>query len=391
MKIVDVCAFYSERGGGVRTYIEHKLAAGPKLGHEIVIVAPGREARTVKYGEGARIVYLPAPRFPLDGNYRYFNDMAALHDALDAERPDLVEASSPWRSAVMVAQWQGATKRALVMHADPLAAYAYRWFEPFAAQPAVDRRFGWFWRHLLGLDAEYDTVVCASASLSRRLDEGGLRKVVTLPMGVEPGIFSPTLRDSALRAEMLTLCSLPPEAVLLIGVGRHGPEKRWPMVIDACVAAGYDLPVGLVLIGAGRERAKVKRTVAGNPHIQLLNPVSDRRLLARMMASADALIHGCESETFCLVAAEARASGLPLIVPDRGGASDQFREGEGRIYQAGNTAEAADAIRRLITEGITEARDRTTRRAALVRTMDQHFQALFDHYASITAIRTEAA
>lgn len=391
MKIVDVCAFYSERGGGVRTYVERKLAAGPRLGHEIVIVAPGREARTVAYGEGARIVYLPAPRFPLDGNYRYFNDRALLHEVLDAEQPDLVEASSPWRSAEMVAQWQGPAKRALVMHADPLAAYAYRWFEPIAGQPAIDRGFAWFWRHLLRLDAGYDTVVCASVNLAQRLSEGGLRRAVTLPMGVEPGIFSPILRDPALRTEMLALCSLPPEAVLLIGVGRHGPEKRWPMVIDACMAAGYDLPVGLVLIGAGRERAKARRTVAGNPHVQLLNPVTDRPLLARMMASADALIHGCESETFCLVAAEARASGLPVIVPDRGGASDQFRECEGQIYQAGNAAEAADAIRRLIAGGIAEARERATRHAARVQTMDQHFQALFDHYASITTLSREAA
>ena len=36
------------------------------------------------------------------------------------------------------------------------------------------------------------------------------------------------------------------------------------------------------------------------------------------LASADALVHGCEAETFCLVAAEARASGTPMIVPDRG-------------------------------------------------------------------------
>src|SRR5690606_2458914 len=46
VKIVDVCAFYAPRGGGVRTYVERKLAAGPRFGHEIVIVAPGAEYRT---------------------------------------------------------------------------------------------------------------------------------------------------------------------------------------------------------------------------------------------------------------------------------------------------------------------------------------------------------
>ena len=65
----------------------------------------------------------------------------------------------------------------------------------------------------------------------------------------------------------------------------------------------------------------------GNPHVRLLEPTTDRPALARMMASADALIHGCEAETFCFVAAEALASGLPLIAPDRGGAADLARAG----------------------------------------------------------------
>ena len=57
MKIVDVCAFYAPRGGGVKTYIEHKLREGPARGHEIVIIAPGEEDRIEQYGPLARIVW----------------------------------------------------------------------------------------------------------------------------------------------------------------------------------------------------------------------------------------------------------------------------------------------------------------------------------------------
>lgn len=129
MKIVDVCAFYSPQGGGVRTYIEQKLRIGPQLGHEIVVIVPGEEHAIVERGPGASIVTLPSPRFPLDRKYGYFADEAALHAALDAQKPDVVEVSSPWRSPAMVARWQGNARRSLVMHADPLSAYAYRWFE----------------------------------------------------------------------------------------------------------------------------------------------------------------------------------------------------------------------------------------------------------------------
>jgi alpha-1,6-mannosyltransferase len=40
MRIVDVCAFYTPAGGGVKTYVRHKMLAGPARGHEIVILAP---------------------------------------------------------------------------------------------------------------------------------------------------------------------------------------------------------------------------------------------------------------------------------------------------------------------------------------------------------------
>ena len=66
MKIVDVCAFYTPMGGGVKTYVERKLAAGPATGTEIVILAPGKDHGVQHHGPNARIVTLPAPRFPLD-------------------------------------------------------------------------------------------------------------------------------------------------------------------------------------------------------------------------------------------------------------------------------------------------------------------------------------
>lgn len=391
MKIVDVCAFYAPRGGGVRTYVERKLAAGPRFGHEIVIVAPGAEYRTEIRGEGARIVYLPAPRFPLDRNYRYFDDAQLLHRTLDAERPDIVEASSPWRSADTVAQWQGAARRALVMHADPLAAYAYRWFEPLASRPAIDRGFDLYWRHLRKLDQGFDAVVSASESLSLRLRAGGLQRVTTQPMGVEPGIFDPGLRDERLRERLLARCRLAPDATLLVGIGRHAPEKRWPMVIDACVAAGYHRPIGLLLVGDGRDRRKILRHVGANPHVQLLSPIADRHMLARLMASADALAHGCEAETFCMVAAEARASGLPLIVPDRGGASDQARAAGGMLFAAADAAAAADAIGRFAAADPVARRLPALAGARETRTMDRHFEELFALYGAMATPERRAA
>ncbi len=383
MRIVDVAAFYSPQGGGVKTYIDRKMKAGPAAGHEIIIIAPGDSNRVEEYGPGARIIFLDEPKFPLDRKYHYFRNDIALHAAITAAEPDIVEASSPWRSARHVGEWPGLAPRVLIMHADPMSAYAYRWFGKIASRKTIDKRLDWFWNHLVQLDAMFDATITAGQALTDRLVEVGMTNVITNPMGVADTVFSPGHRDAGLRARMLDRCELPEDATLLLAAGRHAPEKRWPMVIDAVTAAGASAPVGLILIGDGRERAKVARAAAQNPHVQLLAPISDRLELARLFASADALIHGCEAETFCMVAAEARASGLPLIVPDGGGAADQARLSGGWTYAWGDAASAVEAILAFIASDRVAAATTARSNSSSVRTMDEHFHDLFAFYETL--------
>ena len=391
MKIVDVCAFYTPEGGGVKTYIERKLKIGATMGQEIVIIAPGAENRTEYRPEGGRIIYVESPRLLVDRRYRYFADAKAVHQVLDAERPDIIEASSPWRTASIVADWPGQAHRALIMHADPLAAYAYRWFGSMGSRNAIDQHFDFFWRYLRRLGRSFDCVVSANTNFSARLINGGVEGVRTIPMGVDPGIFSPDRRNLGIRAALLKRCSLPQNALLLLGVGRFSAEKRWAMVIDASIAAGHRRPVGLVLIGDGRDRSKLIRHIGGNPHIHIVAPIRDRSLLADVIASADALIHGCEAETFGLVAAEAVASGLPLIVPDEGGSSDLVTAATGENFAFGNTVTATEAIHRLADRNAYELRSATLAAAITAPTIDDHFAELFQQYNLLGADRRKVA
>lgn len=386
MHIVDISALYSPTGGGIRTYTRHKLRAAVRLGHELTVVVPGTDDTVETFGPKARLVNVPSPRFPLDRSYFYFDSNASIHGALDRWRPDFVEASSPWGSATAVAEWQGTAPRALIMHAEPLSAWAYRWFEGVASHKTIDRGFDWFWRHLRRLDAVFDLVVSAAPSLTERLVGGGMHRVETIPMGVEPGIFSPAHRDPALRARLLARCGLPEDATLLLGSGRFSPEKRWPMVIAGAEAAGYDRPLGLAIIGDGHARASVVRAAGENPHVQLLAPLSDRAEFARLMASADLLVHGSSAETFGMVQAEARASGLPMVVPDSGAAFDQLVRGQGLAYVTGDAASAASAIGAAIDQ-LPALRAAATAAAPAVRTMDRHFEALFAAYEGIATRR----
>lgn len=384
MRIVDVAAFYTPYGGGVKTYIDRKMIAGPLAGHEIICIAPGPANKVEERGPNARIIYLKDPAFPLDRKYHYFRDVEALYATLDELQPDIVEVSSPWRSARLIGEWPGAAPRTLIMHADPASAYGYRWFGGIASRETIDRMGSIYWQHLQHINSLFEaTVTIAGDHQLNSLRDAGLHHLKPIPMGVEPGIFSPTLRDEAFRARLLERCDLPPDATLLLGAGRHGPEKRWPMVIEAVTAAGAKAPIGFVLAGDGRDRARVERAAARNPHIHLLSPVTDRHEFARLMASCDALVHGCEAEVFCTVGAEARASSLPLIMPDLGGGADHARLSEGWIYKSADKASLAEAILDFAATPKEPVRERALFHAQHVRTVDEHFTDLFAYYETL--------
>ena len=54
MHIVDVAEFYAPLGGGVKTYIDAKLAFGHQNGVKVSVIAPGPEDR-VERREGGQV------------------------------------------------------------------------------------------------------------------------------------------------------------------------------------------------------------------------------------------------------------------------------------------------------------------------------------------------
>lgn len=388
MRIVDVAEFYSPTGGGVRTYIDRKLEAAAQLGHELFVIAPGPQDAFEQRQAGG-VIHVRSPKLPFDANYHMFWDAGPVHRWLDRLAPDLVEASSPWRGAWIVARWRAPVPRAMFMHADPVASYPQRWLAPFASPQRIDQLFAWFWRYLRQLTGRFASVVTGGPWLADRLTGQGIDAVASVSLGIDREAFSPDMRDAGLRSRLLAACNCPDEARLVLGVGRFHPEKRWPMVIKAVKRARCAAPLGLVLIGDGIDRARVARAAAGDPHVHILPPIRDRTLLAAHLASADALVHGCESETFGLIPAEAMASGLPVVGPDRGGFAHIARLETCEIYRAGDTVAAATAIERLFARDPLALKSAAIKASVGVRRDIDHFAELFEHYGAVAAgVRT---
>ena len=388
MRIVDVAEFYAPKGGGVRTYIDAKIEAGNAAGHEIVIIAPGPEDRTDVRGR-SRIIWVKAPILAVDKRYHVFWAEAPVHALLEAEQPDLVECSSPWQGARIIAHWQSkqgqATPKVLFQHADPVASYPQQWFGGRLSVESIDKLFGFYWRYLRGVAKGFDEIVVGGPWMAERLHAQGLPMPIPVPMGVDTTTFTPQRRSAALRAQLLADCGLGPDATLLVGVGRHHIQKLWPLAIDAVGRAqATGANIGFVQIGDGMARKAVERAAAKVPHVVLKGHVGDRDTLASMLASGDALLHASSSETYGLAVAEALAAGLPLIAPAGGAVLDLLSPEWSESYTPHGAGDAAAAIGRFLR------RDRDAMAAAAARAgatvvgdSDAHFKRLFATYARL--------
>ncbi len=106
MKIIDVAEFYTDQGGGVKTYINQKLAAAERLGHEMIVIAPGRKSGEEER-HGGRVIWVRGPRLPFDPRYVILWRQKEVHKILDRENPDIVEGSSAWTGGFFAGSWKG--------------------------------------------------------------------------------------------------------------------------------------------------------------------------------------------------------------------------------------------------------------------------------------------
>ncbi len=402
MKIVDVTEFYSERGGGVRSHLTTKSHVLCQLGHDQITVAPGprdEDAEVYRAKEGSssgrfgrppRVIRIAGPSLPYDPTYHLLGRLDKIRAVVRRERPDVLEVHSPYlaMAGALSVPRSDVGIRTFWWHADFIDTYLRVMIERRASSRVADVALAPVWRAVRGLLGACDVTFSASKWQTAKLESHGIERVRHISFGVEKRIFAPSARSEARRRELFGSDRAPPEATLMIGVGRFAVEKRWDVVLDAFAevrAGGVD--ARLVLFGDGPERPALEAKVAGRDDVRFFGFEKDRAALASALASADVLVHGCPYETFGLGVAEAMSCGLPVVVPDEGGASENVDRTSGEIYPSLDAHACAAAIVRLLARDKGELRARALVAAKKIGTVEDHFEAVLDAYRELLAQR----
>jgi len=386
MKIVDVAEYYAEGGGGIRTYIQAKLRAAEKHGHEMVVIAPGRENK-IEHKMGGVIRWIKGPAMPFDDRYGVMWNAKAVHRALDEEAPDVVEASSVWAGGQFASRWKGDAVKTLIFHQDPVAVIPHTYLDQYMTRDRVDSLFLPIWAYLRRISRKFDATVVSGTWLGERLSSFNVHNPIAVPFGIDKGFFRPERRSASVKKELLAMCGLEPDATLLLVVSRFHPEKRLDVLFKAVGILQETRPVGLVVYGAGKMPTKAQKVADANPHIVLAGYTKDRDELANIYASADAMIHGSAAETFGLGVAEALCSGLPVVAPSVGGAADLVKKGSGALYEPGDPQACVDETLNVLGTPREDILSGTAHASTTIHTVDQHFEGLFELYERLVRER----
>jgi len=391
MKILDLGEFYSERGGGVRSYLGALLDAAGVRGHEVVVLVPGPRDSDESV-PGGRIIRYRAPKMPYDGSYHFPLRVDLMRRYVKMLRPDVLQLSSPYLPWLAASQLRVPVK-SYVYHSDPIGAYvepvAARWL-PGALRRSVESA-AWSW--IRRVCHSCDVTVVSGEWLRSQLIAQRIAGVTCLPFGIEHDAFGPEHRSSELRAELLGPYRDQPEASLLLVGGRLALEKRQAALIRACGVLARSRPIAVVILGDGPERERLSRLAHEHlPVYRLLPFTRDRAEYARLLASADALVHGSACETYGFLLVEALASGTPIVAPNAGGAAYVADASAAELYPVNADAfDIAAAIGRVLSRSRTDTQQAALAAARRHPTKQRHFDALFERYAELLGQRRQSA
>lgn len=367
MRVAVVAESFLPQANGVTVTVMRLLDYLAERGDEVLVLAPtpGRGKNAVDTYAGAEVRRFKAVPLPGYAEMRLSTPlMRTLEEHLRYFSPDVVHLAAPfvlgWQ-AIGAAQTLGLPSVAVYQTEAPTYAkrYKVKQIEPL------------LWKRVTDIHRRATLSLAPSSYACQQLIDRGVHRVAVWPHGVDRDWFTPAKRDEALRMSVAR-----PDEVLVGYVGRLAREKQ---VEDLAVL--QTMPnVRLVVVGDGPRRDHVVKVLK---HATFTGHLGGEDL-PRLMASLDVFVHTGEMDTFAQTIQEAKACGVPVIAPARGGPIDLVEHGvTGFLYKPGDL----QAMKRHVTElvedaGLRQQMGRAARASTEHRTWDAVNDQLIRHYTN---------
>jgi glycosyltransferase involved in cell wall biosynthesis len=301
---------------------------------------------------------------------------------LDKHQPDVIHISTPGPVGLVgyIAAKMLRVPVLGVYHTD-FPAYVDHLFEDQGFTWMTQKFMHWFYKPFWAIFTRSEDYVDALETLGLERE-----RCLSLQPGVDTQTFNVRHRDESYFPGLGATGSLVKESsrpgtARVLYVGRVSLEKNLPLLVkvwkqvDArCRERGLDAE--LVIVGDGPYRAEMERELRGTRSRFLGFRYGSE--LSAIYASSDLFVFPSTTDTLGQVVMEAEASGLPVIVTDKGGPQEVVRHGEtGFVLSPDKPEQWAAQIERLIADGASR---RSMGERAYEAMQPLSLEASFEHF-----------
>ncbi|MCX7018850.1 MAG: glycosyltransferase [bacterium] len=204
-----------------------------------------------------------------------------------------------------------------------------------------------------------DTIIAPSDDIKRMLAGRGVKTPVrVIPSGIDLSRFASA--DRAPNKRIRERHAIPPDAPVLLFVGRLAHEKNCAFLLNAFELISRDAPQArLVLVGSGDAEEELRAAAAAMkcaPRIIFTGALTGSMLDSAYLAG-DIFVFSSTTETQGMVVAEAMAAGLPVVAVDGPGVRETVKtELNGFLVAPGDTDGFARRVTSLLADDELRAR-----------------------------------
>jgi glycosyltransferase involved in cell wall biosynthesis len=203
------------------------------------------------------------------------------------------------------------------------------------------------WKFMLWYYDQMDFIYVPSRNTGEELIEKGIHpdKIKVFPRGIDIERFHPSKRNGYLKEHYQIK-----EIIKLLYVGRVSKEKNLHLLVDVFKTLVETAKnIHLVVVGDGPYLEEMKEQLQGMPCT--FTGYLEGEELSFVYASSDIFVFPSTTDTFGNVVLEAQASGIPVIVTDKGGPHENIiKDRTGFVVKADDSNDLFVTLQRVFAK-----------------------------------------
>lgn len=203
------------------------------------------------------------------------------------------------------------------------------------------------WKFILWYYDQMDFIYVSSQDTEEELIGKGIQpdKIKIFPRGIDIELFHPSKRNGYLKEHYQIK-----ETIKLLYVGRVSKEKNLHLLVNVFKSLFQTAKdVHLVVVGDGPYLDEMKEELQGLPCT--FTGYLKGEALSFVYASSDIFVFPSATDTFGNVVLEAQASGVPVIVTDKGGPHENLLKNQtGFVVKADDPKDLFESVQCMVAE-----------------------------------------